>query len=1310
MVALVLLFGVVQAHAAPSEVWVDPNNSSVEKAVYGTIQEGVNAVEPGGTVHVAAGTYNEDVTIDKSLTLISDSGKSKTVIMGKSNGYTGAVLITSGTLNVTIGGTEDQGFTINGAGQAAVYIQSNVSGVTIQNNELVAAAGKNALLTEDGQSNILVSGNTFSGTGASQLVYVNGQESRELPSTNVNFTNNTFTGSNILSLGQEASDSTITGNIFEGTSSYASLDLWGTGNTVSGNQFVGNLPAGAAQVLDNTASLDIGEVLANNVFDRAVTVMDQEGSFEPKIWSNIQDAVDDPNTGSGDTVIVSAGEYSENVFINKGITLQGTELPVVYGGIEINTDSVTIDGFEINNGGLLSGSQPAGIYVVGGTSGHTISNNILMGSGNEPSSGPGIIFGYDTQDITVENNDISNWYQGIYINPSSNLVFDGNNIYDNYVGIGSDGLNTVSILNNEFTNNILEGFGYSDVDNVGGNVVVQSNTFTGNATGVANYSDYLLNISNNTFIYNNIPFEPFDKSLIDDNTFIGRVDVLDAKGNLVALTQNIQAAVDRAGDGYTLNVYAGTYEEQVLINGYEADYEDDYFDLTLTSIDGPLAARIDSTGIVEGDTVSELRAKVQSSEEKIKGLTNPAKQRIVKENKVEVDVQSDNFNDIQPPQKHPRPGHGNVSALQGEEEHLAMVPALAVLGARVTLEDFEITGMYMDNADDSVVTNNRFTDSDYEGAWIYDTDGWEAPLSIRGNKFTGNGWGGLFLDWSYYVKLAENEFTDNGGDGLYSYDSDYLTMVDNTFADNLGSGAYLYDTDGDEDLVIPILVQGNTFSNNGLLEDGSSGLVIDYCWYVTVEGNPAFTGNGYEGIDVYDSYRVAITDNPQISGNLFDGIDVECAEAVTITGNTIANNGWSGILTDDTFDNITIADNEISSNGTGDFAEEYMDEEEDVFAGIEIYNYYGLFNKKEDSTISITGNTIQGNKDAGIYVAAGFADINHNFILNNGHPAEEDQQFGESYGSILFEDGESIVLFNDIVGNTPYGLTVGSMWDDSQVEANNGDWMYGGPFAFNWWGDASGPRDESQGDWLFEDAGGNLLGTGDAVNGIPIYGYAPWLSGSIENLGEPAGSGPVIPLPVYKGWHLVSTPYTLDVSSWADVIAMGEDLDAAVVLRYNAAEKAWELLGGETEFDLDPLDAYFIKLNSNDLLPMAVSGTFTAPPTRTLEQGWNLFGPAYDRPMSVREALVSVEQTNDGKRGWLQVVKPPFPAGLWGGGYSWVTTVNSPDADKHFMPFAGYWIYMENTDEVAGFTSTTPVWWEDYIGFSNLTSQALQQE
>jgi hypothetical protein len=74
--ALVLGLGLITGSPAiaqpPGEVWVDDDFNSGTPGWnvtrFAVIQDGVDTVTSGGTVHVAAGTYDEQVVIDKMLT------------------------------------------------------------------------------------------------------------------------------------------------------------------------------------------------------------------------------------------------------------------------------------------------------------------------------------------------------------------------------------------------------------------------------------------------------------------------------------------------------------------------------------------------------------------------------------------------------------------------------------------------------------------------------------------------------------------------------------------------------------------------------------------------------------------------------------------------------------------------------------------------------------------------------------------------------------------------------------------------------------------------------------------------------------------------------------------------------------------------------------------------------------------------------------------------------------------------------------------------------------------------------------------
>lgn len=426
VLVLVCSFSLVMAAPAAAK--------TLTVSTYGTIQAAINAANPAGgdTIIVETGIYNEDVTIDKSLTLISAEGKDNTIINGLGGEEAAAIRVADGVSNVVIGDT-DQGFTINAAGIAAILIVGSGIGnqdITIRDNKLVASGEiatntRTALSTGGLQSNHTIADNEFSGD-ANQLVYVNGEASLKnpnRPSMAVNFINNTFSGTATgPALGQEAADSIISGNTFATVTAYASLELW-VNNTVTANDFTANLPAGGVYVLDNTGFgpgipgggnyvLDIDEVLSNNFFLRAVVV--EHSSRLPKIWANIQDAVN--ASVSGDTVDVAKGTYE----IIHSIDILTDELTILGANYDVNpvtnlgerrpesiiklmactyafwiknADDVTISGFKIDatesgehHGYFEEGYSSLGVGIgpIGdpppSADDATVSNNIIVGT------------------------------------------------------------------------------------------------------------------------------------------------------------------------------------------------------------------------------------------------------------------------------------------------------------------------------------------------------------------------------------------------------------------------------------------------------------------------------------------------------------------------------------------------------------------------------------------------------------------------------------------------------------------------------------------------------------------------------------------------------------------------------------------------------------------------------------------------------------------------------------------------------------------------------------------------------------------
>src|SRR5665647_408135 len=216
--------------------------------------------------------------------------------------------------------------------------------------------------------------------------------------------------------------------------------------------------------------------------------------------STIQSAIN--AASSGDTINVAAGTYTEQVLVNKQLTINGANVgisagatlgsrvteSIVTGGFSIPATASTaagtvIDGFTVQGGFLAS---PAFGFRVGDSSGGvsnvTIQNNIIENV-TSPTQSNGIEVVAGSNNLTIKNNNINNNYRGIYLNPSDGITIEGNVIDSNNgvgVGIGSSGQSNLTISGNIISNNNVEGWG---IDTAGTNVVANFNSFVGNGAG-----------------------------------------------------------------------------------------------------------------------------------------------------------------------------------------------------------------------------------------------------------------------------------------------------------------------------------------------------------------------------------------------------------------------------------------------------------------------------------------------------------------------------------------------------------------------------------------------------------------------------------------------------------------------------------------------------------------------------------------------------------------------------------------------------------------------------------------------------------
>ncbi|HMJ66250.1 MAG TPA: right-handed parallel beta-helix repeat-containing protein, partial [Candidatus Binatia bacterium] len=312
----------------------------------GRIQNGVDVVAAGGLVDVAAGTYAENISVAKGLTL---QGARHGVDARTRNTSSGESII-EGQVTLSAPNTTLDGFTVKDSTGGAGIVANNAAGDRIINNYITANVF-GLSLASDGASQILVQHNFFdsntrAGSASGNGIYTDFTVSKVLVDANrfqgqpegsvtflgtatstisdIDIRNNTISGDGPISIGNIA-NVTVTRNSISGNSGHA---IWvgGGATTVSITENLVQNNAGAGLKFARPGSSGIaagssGFTVTGNAFsgnaDGAIVIDTSEGSrytgtlnASGNWWGNASGPTvpSIPTfTGSGDTIIATAG-------------------------------------------------------------------------------------------------------------------------------------------------------------------------------------------------------------------------------------------------------------------------------------------------------------------------------------------------------------------------------------------------------------------------------------------------------------------------------------------------------------------------------------------------------------------------------------------------------------------------------------------------------------------------------------------------------------------------------------------------------------------------------------------------------------------------------------------------------------------------------------------------------------------------------------------------------------------------------------------------------------------------------------------
>jgi len=318
---------------------------------------------------------------------------------------------------------------------------------------------------------------------------------------------------------------------------------------------------------------------------------------------------------------------------------------------------------------------------------------------------------------------------------------------------------------------------------------------------------------------------------------------------------------------------------------------------------------------------------------------------------------------------------------------------------------------------------------------------------------------------------------------------------------------------------------------------------------------------------------------------------------------------------------------------------------------------YGIQGYTYTDTVAITSNTITGCYEDGIDVKGTAYTIKKNVITDN---------LGDGIDMEL-TSASHLINYNDIYDNTSYGVNVRS--SVSTVNAR-----------YNWWGSATGPTYTAAIGASVDVS--NPGGTGDNITDRVTYYewlYKPKADVIADNA---AYYSRAISLSV--GWNTLSTPIILDASTdTVDEVVDQAKMTIAYWYDTNDADadgNYWEQV--TTGYKLEPCDAIYIEMNTAATVVLKYNATDLSTPIKNLYTGWNLMGLANLETKHVDDAVQSVANTSTNLPGYSQVVSPSMNSS------SWTYSSGQSYTDQDMLVGEGYWIYMQNDCTLAGFTIT----------------------
>ncbi|MGH1399230.1 MAG: right-handed parallel beta-helix repeat-containing protein [Alphaproteobacteria bacterium] len=865
-----------------------------------SIQNGIDVAKAiGATLNAAAGTFVENIIVDKELTLNGVAGSTiityDTAEDGPGRGPNGTVA-TLAANNIRVEGITFDGLDIADNGIAA----DGFSNLILHNND-VTKTNANAIFLQNG-ANLTLTDNVIT-DGNGNGIQLSGIGNTTLRGNNISST--TLDGVAFGAI-NKSSIITIAGNDIAADEDAIFFD-----NQISGKNTLITIGGGAAAdantIVGGDDGIDFDGVSKSKITISGNTKIEGLGSDAIEFDGKVKNGATIDITKNTEIKAAQDGIYFAKT-IKGGSTVTIAENGAITGGEEAIEFNKTVDGANVtirDAVGVIRGDDNGIVFdgVANKANIRITDNGVIEGKGIN-AGGDGIALNnVDSSSVTI----------------SGNTEIDGEFL----AGIAFTGtLNEATVLidNNTAITGDEDGIYVDEI--TGGAFTVSKNDIDGDLfDGVyifGEITDATVNIQNNTKITGaengvNINGEVFGSTItIDGNTITGENDngvYFGDKvwgGATVNITKNTELKAGDDGVDFTQTLDAATLNisDNVKISAKDdgisiaGDLQNNAIvtvkgnaDINTTSGNGiDIADTVDADGAdvnVTGNTVTTSGASGVSLSGVDNAKVNENTITDAGANGIEI-VGGDTItvfkNTINTPDDHGIKIGDNVTNLD-------------ILTN--TINSPEEDGILIDGAKSSTITidGNFIYDPDSEGIKIAAG----SDVTITGNMLDGNGNGDTNT-------TAEGIEIDPGVSAVRILSGNTVTNFDQEGIEIDGNGPNQTDD---------ITISGNTITNNK-----GDGVEVDgFVTNLTLFDN-TITGNTSEGIDI-DGYisnpaaNITIEQNT-ISGNGAEGIELSEVDIVNLINNTITGNGAIGIFAEsDDNGAITLVGNTVTDHDIG---------------------------------------------------------------------------------------------------------------------------------------------------------------------------------------------------------------------------------------------------------------------------------------------------------------------------------------------------------------------------------------------------------